>query len=170
MYWIKIKKVETGEETTLEFETKEAAKLYRDYHCFFDAWDKRESWIAERFLTSEHKKLIVEEKIDTKLNSKKEEIEIKYYKIKPLYHFIEDNLGLKRTQLMWDALREERSLVLAQTDWTQIADNQMDTKTRHLYREYRQYLRNFPLGYNDSSVEIYKVMSFEEWKEFFHKN
>jgi len=169
MYWIKIREVKTREETTIEFESKESAKLYRDYHCKFDAWDKKESWIAERFLAPEHKKLIVEEKIETKLNSKKEEIEIKYYKIKPLYHFMEDNLGLKRTVIMWEALREDRLKVLYETDWTQIADNQMDSKNRQLYREYRQYLRDLPLGYNDESIERYRIMSFEEWKEFFRK-
>lgn len=169
MYWIKIKKVETGEETTIEFETKEAAKLYRDYHCFFDAWDKRESWIAERFLAPDHVKLIVDQKEEIKLNDRKEEIKVKYFKIKPKYHFIEDNLGLKRSILMWESLRIDKKEALRNTDWTQIADNQMDSKLRQLYREYRQYLRDLPLQYNDSSIEIYKVMSFEEWKSFFRK-
>lgn len=169
MYWIKIREVKTGEETTIEFESKELAKLYRDFHCKFDAWDKRESWIAERFLAPEHKKLVVEEKVEVKLNSKKEEIEVKYYKIKPLFHFIEDNLGMERTRLMWDALREDRLKVLKDTDWTQIADNQMDTKTRQLYREYRQFLREYPKQYNNDSIEIYKIVTFEEWKDLFNK-
>jgi hypothetical protein len=169
MYWIKIKEIKTGEITTIEFEDKETAKLYRDYHCKFDAWDKKESWIAERFLTPEYKKLVIEEKTETKLNSKKEEVEIKYYKIKPLFHFIEDNLGLKRTQLMWEALREDREKVLKETDWTQLADSQLSSKNRQMYREYRQYLRDLPKHYNDNSVEIYKVMTFEEWIQFFKK-
>lgn len=169
MYWIKIRKVETGEETTIEFETKEAAKLYRDYHCLFDAWDKKESWIAERFLAPEHVKLIIDEKEEIKLNSKKEEIKVKYFKIKPKYYFIEDNLGIKRNSLLWDFLRQDRKKALMETDWTQIADNQMDSKVRQMYREYRQYLRDLPLQYNDVSIDRYKVMSFEEWKEFFRK-
>lgn len=169
MYWIKIKQVATGEITTLEFETKEVAKLYRDFHCRFHAWDKRESWIAERFLLPEHRQFVVAEKEETKLNDKKEEVTTKYFKIKPKIAILEDNLGLKREALMWQALREDRNRVLEETDWTQIADCSMDSKLRHVYREYRQYLRNLPLSYNDSTIEQYRIMSFGEWRDFFKR-
>jgi hypothetical protein len=169
VYWIKIKEVETGKETTLEFENKEVAKLYRDYHCRFHAWDKRESWIAERFLLPEHKQFVVAEKEETKLNKNKEEVTTKYFKIKPKTIILEDNLGLKREALMWEALRSDRNEALDATDWTQIADCALDSKVRQLYREYRQYLRNLPLSYNDSTIEQYKIMDFSTWREFFKK-
>lgn len=169
MYWIKILDNKSKEESIIEFDSKEDAKLFRDYHIKFDAWNKKESWIAERNLSPLHKKLVVDSKVESRLNSNKELVEIKYFKIVPEFQFLGDNIGALETELFWDKLREERSLVLTNTDWTQIADCSMDSKTRHMYREYRQYLRNLPLNYNDDTVINYTIMSFDRWRDFFKK-
>ena len=44
----------------------------------------------------------------------------------------------------WDNVRKMRDDMLLRTDWSQISDAPIDTKTRKLYRDYRQYLRDVP--------------------------
>jgi len=169
MYYIKIENIDTKEEQTIYFEDREQAILYRNYHCTFDAWDKKEMWVVDKFLNPNFKKLIVEEKTVEQLNSKKEKISITYYKIKPLYRIIADNLEDTEKSAYWNALRNERNQVLKNTDMTMLSDFPLTTKERGIYREYRDYLRNLPLNYNDSSIDRFNIMNFQEWKEFFRK-
>jgi len=166
MFYIKIQEKETDKITIINFENKEEALLYRNYHCKFDAWDKKETWVAEEFLNPNYIKLITEEKEIEMLNSKKEAVKKKYYKIVPKFYFIEDNLGKNVLELFWDNLRLDRNQLLNKTDWTQLADNKIDTKNKQLYREYRDYLRDLPKNYNDDSISKYRIMDFEDWFKF----
>ena len=170
MYWIKILHNSTKKESTIEFDNREEALLFRDYHIKFSAWGKTESWLAEKYISPLHKKLIVAEKIEHAFNSKKEAVEVKYFKISPEYKYLGDNLGTIETELFWDKFRKERNKALRDSDCAMLADFPLTTNnSRVLYREYREFLRNLPLNYNDSTISNYKVMSFEEWKEFFRK-
>jgi len=47
----------------------------------------------------------------------------------------------KRTQLKADEVRAERDRLLAETDWTQVADAPVDAQA---YADYRQALRDVP--------------------------
>lgn len=66
----------------------------------------------------------------------------------------------------WTLLRAKRNKFLADTDKTQLADYPIDTKQRTKYRDYRQYLRDLPKLYNDSTVSKAKVKTFDEWLEW----
>lgn len=66
----------------------------------------------------------------------------------------------------WYFLRQKRDKFLQETDKTQLSDFPLDTKTRGLYKEYRQYLRNLPKMFNNETIKNAKVKTFEEWYEF----
>ena len=65
----------------------------------------------------------------------------------------------------WNLFRRKRMLALQETDWTQLADVDLDTEERKEYRSYRNYLRDLPKLYDDSSVTYAKVYSFEDWRK-----
>lgn len=44
--------------------------------------------------------------------------------------------------LTWDSIRARRDVYLTKSDWTQIPDNQMDSKLVEAWRVYRQALRD----------------------------
>lgn len=56
------------------------------------------------------------------------------------------------TEKLAAALRQKRNYILANTDWTQLADSPLDDKTKEEYRAFRQALRDiteqegFPLS------------------------
>ena len=61
--------------------------------------------------------------------------------------------------------RHKRMLALQETDWTQLADVDLDTEERKEYRSYRNYLRDLPKHYDDSSVTYAKEYRFEYWRK-----
>lgn len=66
----------------------------------------------------------------------------------------------------WHVLREKRNRLLAETDKYMLSDFPVDTRTRGLYRDYRQYLRNLPKMFDNITVKTAKVKTFEEYIEF----
>lgn len=60
------------------------------------------------------------------------------------------------------AIRNERNLRLAFTDWTQLPDAPLTAEQKAAYAEYRKYLRDYPEteGWYEHSPK-----TFEEWKE-----
>lgn len=64
----------------------------------------------------------------------------------------------------WKGLREKRDKLLRDTDYTQLADAPIKPDAKKMYREYRQYLRRLPNGYNDEHIRSYKIESFREWR------
>ncbi len=74
------------------------------------------------------------------------------------YIDIEDNLNLNGKKVVdgilvdeerppFDPVRAARFLrtgFLAETDWTQVSDNDLDADAKQAWRNYRQELRNFP--------------------------
>ena len=61
-------------------------------------------------------------------------------------------------------LREERNILLAQSDWTQVSDSPLDTEPTKLWRKYRQALRDLPLSANPKlDSDGYLDLSSVEW-------
>ena len=59
--------------------------------------------------------------------------------------------------------RTERDAALKETDVYMLIDFPISEEERELYRQYRQYLRDFPKAENFPEVE---VMSFKEWSQW----
>ena len=61
-------------------------------------------------------------------------------------------------------LREERNILLAQSDWTQVSDSPLDTEPTKIWRKYRQALRDLPLSANPKlDSDGYLDLSSVEW-------
>lgn len=46
--------------------------------------------------------------------------------------------------VLWRVLRDKRSRLLSQSDWTQVSDNQLSSEVRAAWASYRQALRDLP--------------------------
>jgi hypothetical protein len=66
----------------------------------------------------------------------------------------------------WDNLRKTRDKMLQESDKYMLPDFPVDTKTRGLYKEYRQYLRDCPILFDDTIIPFAKIKSFEAWIEW----
>lgn len=60
-------------------------------------------------------------------------------------------------------LRKNRNEVLSITDFTQIADCPISPEIKKLFREYREYLRDFTRGVTLESVRNIKLQNFHEF-------
>ena len=49
----------------------------------------------------------------------------------------------------WTNIRATRDSLLAQSDWTQLSDSQLDDSTKTLWQTYRQSLRDIPTSVAD---------------------
>lgn len=166
MYKLKIKHLTSGEVKEIKFNTKEEMELYKQYHIVFHGWDKPQKWVLERFLKEEERKYITASQERLGQNKKPQT----WYLVKPEYNFVDEKYIDDQLVHDWEVLREKRDFALAQTDYTQLADCSLSTKIKQLYREYRSFLRSLPLCYNDESINKAKVMTFEEWAEFYKKD
>lgn len=61
----------------------------------------------------------------------------------------------------WIHIRTERNSLLHNTDWTQLADAPIESKTKKLYREYRKYLRDLPILY--PKVSKVNIVNFKDF-------
>ena len=166
MYKLKIKHLESGAINEVKFNTKEEMELYKQYHIVFHGWDKPQKWVLDRFLKEEERKYIAASQERIGQNKKPQT----WYLVKPEYNFAEELQIEDQTLYDWEVLRLKRDFALAYTDYTQLADCPLSTKIKQLYREYRAFLRNLPLCYNDESIGKFKVMTFEEWADFYKKD
>lgn len=66
----------------------------------------------------------------------------------------------------WQALRIKRNVLLQETDKFMLPDFPIDTKTRGLYREYRQYLRDCPKLFDDENIKQAQIKEFSKWLEW----
>ncbi|GIV66644.1 MAG: hypothetical protein KatS3mg047_1037 [Bellilinea sp.] len=55
----------------------------------------------------------------------------------------------------WQIIREKRDRLLAESDWTQIPDTQLDDKKRSEWRAYRQALRDLPQAYRRADEVVW---------------
>jgi hypothetical protein len=60
-------------------------------------------------------------------------------------------------------LTDKRDLILEKTDFTQIADCPLEPEIKKLFREYREYLRNFSKGETLKSITKLKLQNFEQF-------
>ena len=165
MYKLTIKHLETGKLKEIKFNTKEEMELYKNFYIVFHGWDKPQKWVLERFLKEEERKYIVTKQERLGQNKQPQT----WYLIRPKYNFVDVKQIDDKGEYDWEELRRKRDFFLQLTDYTQLADCPLDTKTKQLYREYRQFLRNLPLCYNDESISKANVMTFEAWREFYKK-
>lgn len=166
MYKLFLRNLPTGKLKEIEFNNKEEMDLYKQYHITFYGWDKPQKWVHERFIKPEEKKYIVSEQEKPGPNKSIQ----KWYLVRPEWNFIDAELDPSEAQVTdWHTLRIKRDWVLKETDYTQLADSSLDSKTKLMYREYRQFLRNLPMCYNDESINRATVMTFEEWCIFYQK-
>jgi len=82
------------------------------------------------------------------------EYEVEYIKLEEDY---------RESEKRFREIRAERDELLRNTDYTQLADAPMDSKTKKLYREYRDYLRRLPSLLDDKVVLKYNIKSFKEF-------
>jgi hypothetical protein len=160
MYKLYVLNEKTNEEKVLKFETIELAILYRDYHLAFGIWSNISKWVSEDKITDVERSFIV----DTKY-IEKDGLQKLFYKVADGFKIKvqkEDNGSLEE---LWAVFRKKRHLKLRETDWTQLADVDLETEERKEYRQYRNYLRELPSLYNDSSISHAKVYSFDDWKK-----
>lgn len=160
MYKLYVLNEKTNEEKVLKFETIELALLYRDYHLNFGNWSNVSKWVAENEITEADQAFIVDSKY-----IQKDGLQKLFYKVASGFKIKVQKEELDSTEELWSVLRKRRLLKLQETDWTQLADAELDTETRKEYRQYRSYLRDLPKLHNDSSIIHAKVYSFEDWKK-----
>lgn len=72
--------------------------------------------------------------------------------------------GYFNLEIAYQDLRDLRDKYLAETDFTQLPDAPISSELRQLYKAYRQYLRNLPNSYDDSSIAGFQVQTFEEYQ------
>lgn len=66
----------------------------------------------------------------------------------------------------WYLLRAKRDKLLLETDKYMLSDFPIDTKTRGLYKDYRNYLRGLPKMFSEETIKTAKVKSFLQWQDF----
>lgn len=143
-----------------EFETSELAQLYRDYHLAFGHWNGISSWIEEKDLTPEKRRFVIDEKTELV----KDKI-VRFYRLTDGIELKIEEASPDCIEDLWGLFRKQRNKFLHETDWTQLADAELDTEQKKEYRAYRAYLRVLPKLHNDSTIVSAKVYSFEEWKK-----
>ena len=162
-----------GREYFGEFEIQELLDAWIAKQETKESWGKREYTELKLEQSHENPRAEFIEEItqeQTILNENGEEVteEITLYKyrIPQEYNITKDETPIDKAPIFFEELRTARQKVLDKTDWTQIADAQLTTDERTKYREYRQYLRDLPTQYNNSSVYNWNLKTFEEWKTF----
>ncbi len=55
----------------------------------------------------------------------------------------------------WVLLKEFRDFLLAETDYTQVADNPMSKEKKTAFAEYRQKLRDIPQTFEDPDSVVF---------------
>lgn len=143
-----------------EFETSELAQLYRDYHLAFGHWNGISKWIEEKDLTPEKQRFVIDEKTEL-VNGKI----VRFFRLTDGIELRIEEASPDCIEDLWGLFRKRRNKFLQETDWTQLADCEMDTEQRKEYRAYRSYLRVLPKLYDDSTIVSAKVYSFEDWKK-----
>lgn len=143
-----------------EFETSELAQLYRDYHLAFGHWNGVSKWVEEKDITPENRRFVIDERTEL-VNG----IIVRYYKLTEGIELKIERACANTIPEVWEIFRENRTKLLALTDWTQLADSALSTEERKDYRSYRSYLRSAPKLYDDATIVNAKVYSFEDWKK-----
>jgi hypothetical protein len=158
MYKLVIKQGET--ERVMEFATAELAQLYRDYHLAFGHWNGISKWVEESYITPENQPFVVDEKtelVDGNI--------VRYYKLTEGVELKIEEATSNTVEDVWKIFRKKRTQLLAMTDWTQLADCAISTEEKKDYRAYRGYLRAVTKLYDNSTIVLAKVYSFEDWKK-----
>jgi uncharacterized membrane protein len=116
--------------------------------------------VQESHLAPEQQRFIVDEKTEL-INGKISRL----YKLSEGIELKIEEVDREGKEYFWKSLRKTRDYFLQTTDWTQLADAEIDTELRKEYRSYRAYLRVLPKLHDDSTIFHAKVYDFEDWKK-----
>jgi len=64
----------------------------------------------------------------------------------------------KAMNAAWAALRAKRDKLLEESDWTQLGDAPLDSDKKHLWKQYRQALRDLPGNTADPANPVWPKM------------
>jgi len=172
MYHVKVSNIH-GKEFAAKFETRTEAENWLNKHIKNGTFGKQE-------------RKVIESKAPKNLEYK----EVEKYKLDPVtFELVLDEDGMpivegveylvtypceysviiEEAQTSLDApsylalLRKNRNEVLSITDFTQIADCPISPEIKKLFREYREYLRDFTRGVTLESVRNVKLQNFHEF-------
>lgn len=157
-----------GREFGGEFETEELLdawiqkQLDKGMKC---PWGKPDHYVIEDQNVAPNERSEFVEEVIYPAEYQDEEDVIKYKFFIPCeYEIYKDTTPINKSPIYFEELRQARTKKLSEYDWTQLADAPITSDQRTKYREYRQYLRDLPEQYNDSSIHSWAIMSFEDWK------
>ena len=160
MYKLYVLDDKTKEEKVLKFETIELAILYRDYHITFGNWSSVTKWVSEDDIAKDEKAFA----IDSKYTNVGDKLKL-FYKVTTGLKLKIQKENVGSVEEYWMLFRRERGIKLAETDWSQLPDCELNVDERKEYRNYRSYLRTLPSLHNSDSILSAKVYSFEDWKK-----
>lgn len=101
---------------------------------------------------------------ETEPPAEKEGFKIKWNGSEWIYEEIQTEKEEQREKTQEEkeqAVRNERNLRLAYTDWTQLHDAPLTAEQKAAYAEYRKYLRDYP---ETEGWYEQPPMTFEEWR------
>ncbi len=55
----------------------------------------------------------------------------------------------------WNVIRQKRDLLISETDWTQVSDNQLAEEKKAEFIAYRQELRDIPQNFDDPDAVVW---------------
>jgi hypothetical protein len=74
---------------------------------------------------------------------------------------LEDEVMLKKIK----KAEKEVNRLLLETTWSMLPDARLSQEGRRLYKEYRDYLRDFFDLYNRKQILSLEVLEFEDWRK-----
>ncbi|WP_417526933.1 tail fiber assembly protein [Marinomonas shanghaiensis] len=73
----------------------------------------------------------------------------------PKFLYVSADFGSPTVDELWDYIRFHRDQLIAETDWTQVADVQLSDEKKKVWADYRQGLRDLPQQYENPSDVVW---------------
>jgi hypothetical protein len=158
------KEFETEEELYHWLKNARKKRLYgtkEDIHTRIQQKREEFEWRKEGILLNRRKEYpTYDQFLEALVEGKLEEIEDKVIAAIEKHPIQKDK---DRKSKAWGKLRKTVKEKLRDTDYTQLADSELDKDQKAAYREYRKYLKKVEKSYNDKTIWGAKVLSFEDW-------
>lgn len=151
--FVRLKNLKTGREFAANFSSKSEAEEWVKSHKG-KGKDKQEI-IAPELLSNA---AFIEEIKGPFGKAVRQEIPAEYE-----VEYFEYNVN--QIENYWKEFKDKRKQILKETDYTQLPDVPITTEERRHYRVYREYVRNKKNDYNDSNINRWKILSFEEFRQ-----
>lgn len=143
-------------------------KLNREFMAEFDTKEQCDIWVKNHKLKGKDRVII---RSDKKLNGFKILLEdintngkVEYVLEGPCEYEVEyiHNNPVTVEEYKKELCKEIKKLLI-DTDWSQLADAEISTEERRLYKEYRKYIRRKTKEYNDETIQNWKILSYKEY-------